>query len=84
MESNYFKNIENFFVAGINYKKSDASIRGQFAVNANQYSNILQKAALQGLMNCLFYLPATVQKYMVLQQRAGNWQTCFAPKQEAV
>jgi glutamyl-tRNA reductase len=55
MESNYFKNIENFFVAGINYKKSDASIRGQFAVNANQYSNILQKAALQGL-NELFIL----------------------------
>ena len=55
MESNYFKNIENFFVAGINYKKSDASIRGQFAVNSNQYSNILQKAALQGL-NELFIL----------------------------
>jgi len=49
MNSQYFKNITNFFVAGINYKKSDASIRGQFAVNNEQYSAILKKAALHGL-----------------------------------
>src|ERR1700694_1665186 len=49
MDSSYFKNISNFFVAGINYKKSDASIRGQFAINAEQYGAILQQAALEGL-----------------------------------
>src|SRR5215212_4104207 len=49
MNTQYFKNISNFFVAGINYKKSDAAIRGQFAINSDQYSALLQKAALQGL-----------------------------------
>ena len=49
MESTYFKNISNFFVAGINYKKSDATIRGQFAVGTEQYTNILAKAEEQGL-----------------------------------
>jgi len=33
--------LPNFFIAGINYKKSDASIRGMFAINSDQYANIL-------------------------------------------
>ncbi len=45
----YHKDISNFYVAGINYKKSDASVRGQFAINNEQYSRILEKANLQGL-----------------------------------
>ena len=55
METQYFKNISNFYVAGINYKKSDASIRGQFAINNDQYSTLLEKAPLTGL-NELFIL----------------------------
>ena len=55
MESHYFKNIENFFVAGINYKKSDASTRGQFAIGSEQYTTILHTAAAAGL-NELFIL----------------------------
>jgi len=55
MDAHYFKNLQNFYVAGINYKKSDASIRGQFAINNEQYAAILQKATLQGL-NELFIL----------------------------
>lgn len=55
MNTPYFKNITNFFVAGINYKKSDASIRGQFAINDNQYTTVLQEAAEQGL-NEIFIL----------------------------
>src|SRR5829696_5102854 len=55
MDTQYFKNISNFFVAGINYKKSDASIRGQFAISNEQYSTILETASLQGL-NELFIL----------------------------
>lgn len=39
----------NFFIAGINYKKTDASIRGQFAINNDQYQSILQKAAAAGV-----------------------------------
>lgn len=49
METQYFKNISNFFVAGINYKKSDASVRGQFAINNEQYTQLLLKASEQGL-----------------------------------
>jgi glutamyl-tRNA reductase len=51
----YFKNISNFFVAGINYKKSDAAARGQFAINNDQYIAILEKATQQGL-NEIFIL----------------------------
>ena len=47
--------IEQFFVAGINYKKTDAAIRGEFAVNLTQYTSLLQKASLQGLQE-LFVL----------------------------
>lgn len=49
MNVQYFKNTSNFFVAGINYKKSDASVRGQFAINNDQYAAILEKAAQQGI-----------------------------------
>lgn len=49
MDAQYFKNINTFFVAGINYKKSDASTRGLFAVGSEQYSTILQDAAAFGL-----------------------------------
>ena len=49
MNIEYLKNISNFFVAGINYKKSDACVRGQFAINSEQYANVLQKASLLGL-----------------------------------
>jgi glutamyl-tRNA reductase len=37
--------LENFFIAGINYKKTDVSIRGKFAINHSQYESLLQKAA---------------------------------------
>ena len=55
MENQYFKSIPNFFVAGINYKKSDASVRGQFAISHGQYANILQQALPLGL-NEIFVL----------------------------
>lgn len=42
-------NISQFFIAGINYKKSDASVRGRFAINTDQYTNILCKAHSYGL-----------------------------------
>jgi len=38
-------NLQNFFVAGINYKKTDASMRGQYAVSLEQYATILENAA---------------------------------------
>src|SRR5438552_4548258 len=47
--------ISQFYIAGINYKKTDASIRGLFAVNNNHYTSILQKAPSY-FLNELFVL----------------------------
>ncbi len=44
--------LSKFFIAGINYKKTDASIRGQFAINNEQYLNILQAAPQFGVSEC--------------------------------
>ena len=41
--------IAQFFVVGINYKKTDAAIRGQFAINNDQYGRILTAARTRGL-----------------------------------
>jgi glutamyl-tRNA reductase len=49
MNSNAYNHISHFFIAGINYKKSDASIRGQFAITNEQYTSILEKADKAGL-----------------------------------
>ncbi len=40
-----FDILNTFFVVGINYKKSDATIRGQFSINEDQYRNILSKSS---------------------------------------
>ncbi len=39
----------HFFIAGINYKKTDASIRGQFAIHTDQHLSLLKKAKAAGL-----------------------------------
>lgn len=49
MHKQYTKDISKFFVAGINYKKTDAAMRGQFAINDEQYARILQSAPSFGL-----------------------------------
>lgn len=49
------KDISNFWIAGINYKRTDAAIRGQFAVQGEQYATILEMASAHGL-NELFVL----------------------------
>ncbi len=41
--------IRQFYIIGINYKKSDASIRGDFAINGSQYETLLQKASETGI-----------------------------------
>jgi glutamyl-tRNA reductase len=41
--------INTFCVAGINYKKTDAEVRGQFAVNNEQYGRLLQRAGDSGI-----------------------------------
>jgi glutamyl-tRNA reductase len=49
MYSSAAKDISNFYVAGINYKKADASLRGQFAVSNDQYKVILTLATSYGM-----------------------------------
>ena len=48
-------NMNQFFVAGINYKKTDAAIRGEFAVGSDKYASLLEKAPSWGLQE-LFVL----------------------------
>ncbi|ASU31971.1 glutamyl-tRNA reductase [Mucilaginibacter xinganensis] len=49
MDENIPLNISDFFVAGINYKKTDAETRGQFAINNDQYNIILEMAAAKNI-----------------------------------
>ncbi len=49
MNGNYTKDISKFYLAGINYKKSDAALRGQFAINEIQYASILSLAPSFGI-----------------------------------
>jgi glutamyl-tRNA reductase len=42
-------NIGGFFIAGINYKKTDASMRGMFTISHAQYQNILNLAPAYGI-----------------------------------
>ena len=45
MNKNLNIELSNFFVVGINYKKTDAEIRGSFAIGPDQYENMLKLAA---------------------------------------
>ena len=49
------KDMSTFFVAGINYKKTDAALRGQFAISTDKYANILDLASQYNL-NELFVI----------------------------
>lgn len=53
-------NLSKFFIAGINYKKTEASIRGQFAINNDQYANIIAIAPAQGLSE--FFILSTCNR----------------------
>ena len=49
MSRNPIADLSKFFVAGINYKKTDTRIRGSFAIGSEQYAQILQNAPLFGV-----------------------------------
>jgi len=50
-----FKDIQRFFITGINYKKTDAAIRSQFAIHDAQYAAIAERAPSFGV-NELFII----------------------------
>ena len=54
------KDISKFFISGINYRKTDALIRGKFAVNPEQYNTILQLAPDFGVHE--FFLISTCNR----------------------
>ena len=43
------KSISEFWAIGINYKKTDAKVRGQYAINNDQYEQIRAQAAASNL-----------------------------------
>lgn len=49
MSENCSKKLSEFYVAGINYRKTDAETRGQFAINHERYSRILSNASAAGI-----------------------------------
>ena len=42
-------NVPQFYVIGINYRKTDTAVRGNFAINSEQHVIILQQAKAQGI-----------------------------------
>ncbi|MBS1495728.1 MAG: glutamyl-tRNA reductase [Bacteroidetes bacterium] len=52
--------ISNFFIAGINYKKTDAAVRGKFSVSQEQYVSIINKAPEFGVRH--FFILSTCNR----------------------
>lgn len=49
MTTNHTHNIQNFWVAGINYKKTDTAVRGAYAISPEQYDRMLATAPEFGI-----------------------------------
>jgi glutamyl-tRNA reductase len=49
MQKNHTKFLQHFFIAGINYRKTDAALRGQFAISNDQYKEIQALAPDHGI-----------------------------------
>lgn len=60
MDTKERRTISDFRIVGINYKKTDASIRGRFAINNEQYANILALAPGFGLSS--FFILSTCNR----------------------
>ena len=54
------KDISKFFITGINYRKSDAAIRGQFAISNEQYATLLELAPSFGVNE--FFIVSTCNR----------------------
>ncbi|MCW3091025.1 MAG: hemA [Ferruginibacter sp.] len=52
--------LSTFFIAGINYKKTDASSRGQFAISCEQYANLFSLAPLYSVTD--FFVLSTCNR----------------------
>jgi glutamyl-tRNA reductase len=72
MHTNNKHNIENFWVVGINYKKSDASVRGQFAISSEQYDRLLSLAPQYGLTD--IFILSTCNRTEIYGSAANSTQ----------
>ncbi len=43
------RDISRFFLSGINYKKTDGSVRGMYAINTDQYASLLELSSGYGV-----------------------------------
>jgi len=48
MQVKNLNDLSKFWIAGINYKKADAATRGQFAIQNDQHTRLLEKALANG------------------------------------
>jgi glutamyl-tRNA reductase len=53
MNQNSATSLDDFFIAGLSYKNCDAVTRGKFAINNEQYLNILKLAPSYGIDNLI-------------------------------
>jgi glutamyl-tRNA reductase len=60
MNANSLKDFSRFFIAGINYKKTDAAIRSQFAILDDQYAAINEVAYSFGIKE--FFIISTCNR----------------------
>jgi glutamyl-tRNA reductase len=60
MNGNSLKDFSRFFIAGINYKKTDAAIRSQFAILDDQYAAINEAAYSFGVKE--FFIVSTCNR----------------------
>lgn len=54
------KDISRFFIAGLNYRKTDAAIRGQFAISTDQYITLLNQSPSFGVNE--FFIVSTCNR----------------------
>jgi len=60
MNGNSLKDFSRFFIAGINYKKTDAAIRSQFAILDDQYAAVNEAAISFGIKE--FFIISTCNR----------------------
>lgn len=82
MEGNGPKEIQHFFSCGINYRKSDAAVRGQFAVSNDQYALLLEQSPSFGISE--FFIVSTCNRTEIygFAEQAGRLSALLCSRTE--
>ena len=72
MPGNRHIDIGTFFIAGINYRKTDADLRGQYAINTTQYAKLIELAPKFGVHE--FFVLSTCNRTEIygFSEKASN------------